>query len=49
VTHADDVRPSDVRVVAAELLGNLPSGFADGLDEMNQGEAKVLVRVVRVA
>jgi hypothetical protein len=34
VTHADDVRPPDARVVAAELLGNLPCGFADGLDEM---------------
>jgi hypothetical protein len=31
-------RPSDIRVAVAELPGNLPRGFADGLDEMNQGE-----------
>jgi hypothetical protein len=36
-------------VVVAELSGNLPSGFADGLDEMNQGETKVLVGVVCLA
>jgi len=38
----------NIGVVVAEFSGDLPCGFADGLDEMNQGEAKVLVRVVRL-
>jgi hypothetical protein len=43
VAHPDDVRPSDVRMVIAELSRNLPRGLDDGLDQMNQGEAKVLI------
>jgi len=32
-----------------ELPGYLSPGFADDLDEMNQCEPKVLVRVVRLS
>lgn len=30
-------------MVIAELSRNLPRGLDDGLDQMNQGEAKVLI------
>ena len=32
VAHPDDVRPSDVRMIVAELPRNLPRGLADGLN-----------------
>jgi hypothetical protein len=36
-------------VPTAEIFGDLSSGFADRLDEMNQREAEVLVSVVGLA
>ena len=49
VTHADDVCPGDLRMLLGEFQGNLARRFSDDLDEMNQREAKILVRVVRLA
>jgi hypothetical protein len=41
VAHADDVSPPNIWVPTAEIFGDLSSGFADRLDEMNQREAEV--------
>ena len=49
VAHADDVRPSNLRMSVGELSGHLPRGFANDLDEMNQCQAKILVSVIRPA
>jgi hypothetical protein len=49
VPHPDDVSPSDGRMVVAEFPRNLPRRLADGLDQMNQSETKILVGVVRLA
>ncbi len=46
VAHADDVRPWDLRVLVRELPGHLAPGFPDDLNEMNQRETEILVRVI---
>jgi hypothetical protein len=49
VTHADDVGPLNFWMREAELAGHVASGFADDLHEVRQREAKIFVRVIRVA
>ena len=49
VAHANDVRPWDLRVLLREFSGHLAPSFTDDLNEMRQGEAKILVRVVCTA
>jgi hypothetical protein len=44
VAHANDVRPWDLRVLLREFSGHLAPSFTDDLNEMRQGEAKILVR-----
>jgi hypothetical protein len=46
VAHADDVGPRDFRVVVREVSGYLAPGFTDDLDEMNQREAEIFVRII---
>ena len=49
VAHADDVRPWNFGMSVGELPRRLPRGFANDLNEMNQREATVLVRIIRLA
>ena len=49
VAHADDVGPQNLRVSVRELSGHLARSFADGLSEVSQREAKILVRIVLTA
>jgi hypothetical protein len=48
-TAPDDVGPLNFWMREAELAGHVASGFADDLHEVRQREAKVFVRVIRVA
>lgn len=45
VTHPDDVRPRNLGMLVRESRRHLSRRFTDDLDEMNQCEAEILVRV----